>query len=334
MGTSQAQIAKVIGTNPTQLSVFLKGNGTLPSSTLDKLLNLIGINLELYNYRSDMANRVVESLKRKDITQTQLDKLNKNDIIQLTGIQEIDLLVDVYDTDKYLEILNSRLIDIESTFPYFKALVSYKFNLKDNKVTSSMASTALKLLLPTVHAASALFKYQQKGSLYLFDKYNKESLSTKAIKYIEMEQSYAKDMYNKYNDNATEKYNNGYIFEAIYEELKNIYHIIDYKEYFSIYDFISIIGVKYWYIAKDILDLEHDKYVNSENESDKNNLFIIRDNIVKTINDIKSHKNSVDIENKLMPEYTVILKKIESILYNSQFEENTSEWNIICQLAK
>lgn len=231
MGSSQSYIAEEIGTNPTQLGVFLKGNGTLPNNVLNKILETVGIDLEIYERRDQLANRVVTILKKKNVTT--IDNWSRQEIIDFVKIKELELFIDVNDLESYIKILSSKLIDIESTFPYFKALVSYKLNLENEKITSK---TAYNAILKTVNSnflesspkyfsvvsliaakmglvgaatltgatmlglilagaaglAGATYELPeaenkskiQKGSFYLFDKTQEESLNKKAIEYI------------------------------------------------------------------------------------------------------------------------------------------------------
>ena len=131
MGTSQAQIAREVGTNPTQMGVFLKGQGTLSSEVLERCLQKVGIDLTIYENRNSSAVHVADILIGKGITQ--IDNLSKEDIIYLTGMYKLRALFDVDSVDTYYEILKSGLVDVESTFPYFKALVAYIFNIQNTE---------------------------------------------------------------------------------------------------------------------------------------------------------------------------------------------------------
>ena len=227
MGSSQSFIAEEIGTNPTQLGVFLKDNGTLPNKALNNILEIVGIDLEFYERRNQLANRVVKILKENGVTT--IDKWSRKQIIEFTEIKDLELLIDIKDEETYKRLLDSKLIDVESTFPYFKALVSYKLNLEGEKTTSKTANKALlktfgskfgiaslmaarmasragvigaAALGPVIGAAAlgavalgaAAFEPEddnqrkiQKGSINLFSKSHLESLNTKAFQYIEKE---------------------------------------------------------------------------------------------------------------------------------------------------
>ena len=195
-------MAKEIGTSPTQLGLFLKGNGTLTNPVLEKLLNVVGINLEACENRNKLADQVAAILRERGITQKELEKWSKSQLALFTGINDLELLMDVDDIEKYKRILESGLVDVESTFPYFKALVAYKLNLKYSKITASTAKWALfgslaatSIVSPVaamltagvaaLDAAGATSnKKAQTGAVHLFDKAHPQSLNTKAMEYV------------------------------------------------------------------------------------------------------------------------------------------------------
>ena len=129
MGTSLAQIAKEIGTNPTQMRAFLSGKGTLSSDVLERCLHLIGIDMSIYVERINKAQKVADIIMEKGITQ--IENLTKRDFLYFTNMESLKYLIDVSTVEEYEEILYGGLIDPESTFPYFKALVAYIFNIQN-----------------------------------------------------------------------------------------------------------------------------------------------------------------------------------------------------------
>lgn len=200
MGTSQAQIAKEIGTNPTQMGAFLKGQGTLSSDVLERCFQLLGIDMSIYVERIIKAQEVADIIIEKGFTQ--IDNLTKMDFIYFTKIKSLKYLIDVSTVDEYKDILHGRLIDIESTFPYFKALVAYIVNIRkdrmrrtygrsSNKITSSIAKVSLwglfspqKIQETEIDESEDSMYKLQRGSMFLFNKYSYESLNEKAIEYI------------------------------------------------------------------------------------------------------------------------------------------------------
>lgn len=220
MGMSQAQFAECVSATPAQMSIFLRGKGTLSIDCLNKSLDLVGINLSLYSERLMRAQEVAKYLIKKNVTS--IDNWTKNDLAIFTQQKSISLLFDVKSEEEYVEIEKSGIIDIESTFPYFKALVSYYMSLKKGKPTASQAKLALTslfnnskaapenttdkigkiesgtilgaltlaipLLTPTVRAvlltAASLAASKQVGAFSLFTKINRLSLFAKAKEFL------------------------------------------------------------------------------------------------------------------------------------------------------
>lgn len=145
MGMSQAQFAECVSATPAQMSIFLKEKGTLSIESLNKSLDLVGINLSIYSKRNDLAKEIASILLSKNVTL--IDNWTKSDLYLFTQIQSISLLFDVKDEKEYIEIERSGIIDIESTFPYFKALVSYYMSLNCQKPTASKAKQALTSIM-------------------------------------------------------------------------------------------------------------------------------------------------------------------------------------------
>ena len=215
MGMSQSQFAECVSATPAQMSIFLRGKGSLSIDCLNKSLDLVGVNLSLYSKRNSLAKQVAVYLQSKNVSS--IDNWTKSDLSTFTQNKEIDLFFDIQTEDTYIEIEKSGIIDIESTFPYFKALVSYYMQLDGSKPTASQAKQALATLLNTsddsknettnqisklaagtalgaltfaspilgtVLAAASLAVSKQVGAFSLFAKTNKSSLFEKAIKFI------------------------------------------------------------------------------------------------------------------------------------------------------
>ena len=129
----------------------------------------------------------------------------------------IEHFFDVKSEKEYIEIESSGLIDIESTFPYFKALVSYYMSLNSDKPTASQAKQALSSMsngqvkntgsctlqiekfisgatfgalaiaspiVGSVFATAALAISKQVGAFSLFSKSHTSSLFAKGIDFI------------------------------------------------------------------------------------------------------------------------------------------------------
>lgn len=153
-------------------------------------------------------------------------------------------------------------------------------------------------------------------------------------KFEEMNKVYAQLMYEVNNANAKFRFNDCCYFEAIFEELNNIYHVIAHKECFTSDKFEEIIGAKYWFIANDILKCENDKYAQSNKDDERNKLVKVRDEIILIYKKIESHKNSIDVKEKLTPIFFVVRNLIDDLYYRHPVNRNTDYWNIVRKLAE
>jgi transcriptional regulator with XRE-family HTH domain len=213
MGMFQAQFAECVSATPAQMSIFLRDKGSLSIDSLNKSLDLVGINLSLYSNRNSLAKQVAAYLLSKNISS--IDNWTKNDIAVFTQQKTISLLFDVKSKEEYIELEKSGIIDIESTFQYFKALVSYYMSLEGIKPTASQAKLALATLfndsktenssqqagkiavgvaagvltvtspiICSLLAAAGSAASKQVGAFSLFTKSNTSSLFGKAIDFI------------------------------------------------------------------------------------------------------------------------------------------------------
>lgn len=215
MGMSQAQFAECVSTTPAQMSIFLRGKGSLSTDSLNKSLDLVGVDLSLYSNRNKLAKEIASYLLSKNVSS--IDNWTKKDLSLFTQQPSVLLLFDVDSEEMYIELEKSRIIDVESTFPYFKALVSYYMSLEGIKPTASQAKQALATLLNeskgfteelshqvgkiaaktvvgatalaspilgSVFAVASLAVSKQVGAFSLFSKLNTSSLFAKAVDFI------------------------------------------------------------------------------------------------------------------------------------------------------
>lgn len=215
MGMSQAQFAECVSATPSQMSIFLREKGSLSIECLNRSLDLIGVNLSLYSKRNFLAKEVASLLKSKNVSS--IENWTKQDLAAFTQNEAISLLFDVQSKEEYIKLEKSGIIDIESTFPFFKALVSYYMTLEGEKPTASSAKQALTSLfsgsntkstdsnsqfgniaagtplgafavtspiLGSILSVATLAIGKQVGAFSLFTKTNKGSLFAKAIELI------------------------------------------------------------------------------------------------------------------------------------------------------
>ena len=216
MGMSQAQFAECVSATPSQTGIFLKGKGSLSTDSLNKGLDLVGVNLSMYSTRNTLAKEIATFLISKNVSS--IDNWSKLDLSIFCQRKEILLFFDVDSEEQYINITKSGLIDVESTFPYFKALISYYMKLDGVKPTASKAKHALANLmegcnstsehkisnttgklatgvaigalvvsspiLGSVLAAASLVVSKQTGAFSLFAKSNAESLFAKGLDFF------------------------------------------------------------------------------------------------------------------------------------------------------
>ena len=209
MGMSQAYFAKTINTTPTQMSIFLREKGSLTTERLNKSFDELGINISVYNKRNELAKEVAAQLIDKNVSS--IDNWDKDFLSKFSGKTAILQLIDVKSKEEFLEIERCGIIDLESTYPFFKALVTYYMMLENDNPTASQAKTALSLIFGhknekaknnlikttlTVGAAAALVNPivgglgtaiaigLQCGAMSLFKKGEENTLYTKALEYL------------------------------------------------------------------------------------------------------------------------------------------------------
>lgn len=146
MGMSQAEFARCASTTPAQMGIFLQGKGSLSTDRLNKSFDLLGINLSLYSERINLAKEVADYLLSKNVSS--IDNWTKNELAEFAKRRSIIFFYDVQSEEEYNELMKSGIIDIECTYPYFKALVSYYLSLNNTaNPTASQAEQALSKLL-------------------------------------------------------------------------------------------------------------------------------------------------------------------------------------------
>lgn len=121
-GMSQTQVAESVGISKSQLSQYLNGNASANKDVLDKLLSLTGIHLDTYAKRVELATKVAKSLKTANMDAQAVKEMSKEEMAAKSGCPEVECFFDVT-KEQLQKILDSGLIECQTTFPYFKALV-------------------------------------------------------------------------------------------------------------------------------------------------------------------------------------------------------------------
>ena len=213
MGMSQAQFASSVLATPAQMGIFLRQKGTLSLDSLNKSLSLVGIKLSLYSNRNILAKEVASYLLSKNVSS--IDNWSKQDLSLFTHQKSIAYFFDVETKEELVEMECSGIVDVESTFPYFKALVSYYMSLGAKKPTASKAKQTLSSMFnnSTAETLSLVFQRfkktavdtatsvtdfvsnvidsdsatKQVGAFTLFSRTSASSLFAKALEYLKSE---------------------------------------------------------------------------------------------------------------------------------------------------
>lgn len=154
MGMSQAQFAEAVSATPSQVGIFFKGKGSLSTERLNKAFDVVGIDLSLYTKRTELAKEVASFLLSRHVDS--IENWPKNDLAFFTKKKEISLLFDVESKEKLEEMVESGIVDIESTYPFFKALTQYYMGLGRSNPTASQAKHSIEAITKTILASAAM----------------------------------------------------------------------------------------------------------------------------------------------------------------------------------
>lgn len=178
-GMTQAKLSEAINTSQSQVALFLKGRSSLNKDSLEKCFTLLGINVDIYRHRFELAKEIADQFKQEGYSIEDVIRMSKSTMTKRCHNEEILLLRDV-DTEKFEKMLRSKIVNYEETFPHFKSLViflmnssgkrtetAYHKNLTELASTKTIASVlkastvlgAVGLLFPGLSALALLMSY-------------------------------------------------------------------------------------------------------------------------------------------------------------------------------
>ena len=64
-GLTQSKLAEAIDTSQSQVALFLKGRSSLNKDSLEKCFTLLGINVDIYGARFDLAQEIANHFKEE-----------------------------------------------------------------------------------------------------------------------------------------------------------------------------------------------------------------------------------------------------------------------------
>ena len=121
-GMTNTQLSSLIDSSQAQLSLFFKGEGaSLKINSLQKCFDELGIDTGIYTRRYELAIRAAECLK-KQFSVEEVSLLSKKEMARITKLEQINQLIEV-DFQGFQEIKEAKIIDIESTYPFFRTTV-------------------------------------------------------------------------------------------------------------------------------------------------------------------------------------------------------------------
>lgn len=142
-GLTQARLAEMSECTANQMGLFLKGAGFLNRTSLEKCLSILGVRLDIYDKRYNIAEQA--ALKLKGYKNDDIIVMSKERMVEITGIKEISSLFDVSENELD-KIVSSGIIDYEGTYPYFKAMVLHLIGIGDKSTPKTVEISFTKLL--------------------------------------------------------------------------------------------------------------------------------------------------------------------------------------------
>ena len=140
-GIPNTKLAELIGSNPAQISLFLKGEGaSLKTNTLQRCFDELGIDTSIYTKRYELALDVVSILTKKAYKDNDVVNMTKNEMAKICDKQQIRLFIDA-DEKKFNDISKYGIIDFESTYPFFQSMVLQLMGTKGKHTSTSVAQS-------------------------------------------------------------------------------------------------------------------------------------------------------------------------------------------------
>ena len=140
LGLTQKELADKAGLTTAQISLFFNGSSTLNQKSLESLLSILDLNIEMYEKRFELAKKVAATFIEKELKSEDVCVMSKSLMAKESGESAIMLFYDI--EEKYVnEIVKTRIVDYESTFAFFKAMV-IQMMTSNLKFTGSAYSTS------------------------------------------------------------------------------------------------------------------------------------------------------------------------------------------------
>ena len=127
------------------MSLYLSGKSSLSHEYLEKLLVQMDINLNCYNERLELAEETAKALKGKK-TWEEVLKLEKEEMISLSGINNIKYLIDIDNKEEFEAAIKSGLMDADIYYIHFRTITAHILQLSEGDITAKKASQSVSKL--------------------------------------------------------------------------------------------------------------------------------------------------------------------------------------------
>lgn len=124
-GYTRDKLAQEIKSRPAQIGYLLadgKDDVTLSISQFEKLMNNLGIGLDANLRRIVLAKEIANTLVDRKKKTEEVAEWDKRHFIEETGKTELEGLPE-FSLEEWGNMYDSKLVDLEGTFPAFKSLV-------------------------------------------------------------------------------------------------------------------------------------------------------------------------------------------------------------------
>ena len=145
LGLSQKELADKAGLTKAQMSMFLKGSSSLSQKSIERLFNILDINISMYDHRFDLAKEVAQSFIEQGLTDEDVFTMSKKTMSNKSKKREVLLFFDI-DEHNVDEVVKTGIVDYESTFVFFKAMV-VQMMISNLKFTSAAYSSSWDRLM-------------------------------------------------------------------------------------------------------------------------------------------------------------------------------------------
>lgn len=149
LGITNGQIAEVAETSQSQISAFFNKEASLTISSLDKIFSFLGLDIDTYENRRQLAEHVADVLVQRGYSEDGIKQMSKMMMASIVDDKRIELLIDGFELDKeaYDRMLKKdSIIPVECTYVYFKSMVLQYVELKGKKPTPGLVMNSFKIV--------------------------------------------------------------------------------------------------------------------------------------------------------------------------------------------